>query len=98
MKLELNEENAKRAFSEVIAATGIGCAAQDCDALLPEKVLVRVPQDMHADYPGRLLASATRICSRDPYGWSVEDQEPTIDACTTFQSLRDLWFLKIIYD
>jgi hypothetical protein len=97
MKLELSEQNARRAFGEVVEATGIGCAAKDCDALLPEKVLVRVPQAMHADFPARLLASVTHVCGDEPYGWSVESQEPIIDVSTTFQSLLDDWFLKIIY-
>lgn len=98
MKLKLSEHNARKAFGEVVAATGIGCAAEDCDALLPEKVLMRVPKAMHADYPAKLLASVTHVCGREPYGWTVENQEPMIDVSTTFQSLLDEWFLKIIYD
>ena len=98
MKIPLNEESAKKAFGEVIACTGIGSADEGCDALLPEKVLVRVPHSMHSDYPARLLAGAIKVCSHDPYGWCVDQQEPTLADTTTFQSLWDDWFLKIIYD
>jgi hypothetical protein len=97
MGLKLTEENAKKAFGEVLACTGIGSADGGCDALLPEKVLVRIPASMHSDYPARLLAGAIRVCSHNPYGWRVQQEEPTIAVSTTFQSLWDDWFRRIVY-
>lgn len=97
MNFALNEENAKKAFGEVLVGTGIGAADGGCDALLPEEVLVRVPHSMHADYPAKLLAVAIRVCSHDPYGWRVQQLEPTIEVSTTFQSLWDDWFRQIVY-
>ena len=98
MGLELNEKNLTEAYCKALACTAIGAAVNHCDDLLPKTVLVVVPEEMHDDYPARLLACAIRICNKDPYRWSVENIEPTIDADTTFQSLWNDWFITIIYD
>lgn len=96
MPLELNESNLKKAFCQVLACTGIGAAIANCDEVLKQNVLVAVPVEMHSDYPARLLACAIKICTNEPYYWSVKEEEPQIDAETTFQSVYEKWFLKNI--
>lgn len=96
MALELNEENLKEAYCKVLACTGIGAAVSNCDDLLPKKVLVVVPQELHDDYPAKLLACAIKICTDDPYGWTVKNEEPEIAEDTAFQSLYDDWLMGIV--
>ncbi len=98
MGLELNEKNAKEAYCNALACTAIGAAVNHCEDVLPKTVLLVVPERMHDDYPARLLACAIDIGTNDPYRWSVENKEPTIDAETTFQSLWNDWFITILFE
>jgi len=96
MALILNEENLKKAYFEVLATTGIGAAVNDGDLLLQKNVLVVVPESMHQDFPARLLGSAIHILAGEPYSWTVQNLEPTIDKDMTFQSLWDEWMTEIV--
>lgn len=97
MPKELNEANAKEAFLKVVESTGIGAAASNPDGLMAEKVKVAVPQDMHDGYPARLLASANNVCTNEPYGWRVTQQEPNIENSTIFSDLYLDWFQDIVW-
>jgi hypothetical protein len=96
MSLTYSEENLKKAFADTIAGTNIGAATQGPDALFPKLVKVVVPLDMHDGYPSRLLGSANQICCKDPYGWSIDQREPTVADDTTFEMLYENWFKVII--
>ena len=95
MSTPLNEENLKQAFYKVLQCTGIGGADAQ---MLSKRVWVVVPEDMHDDYPARLLGCANHVCATDPYDWTVENTEPEIGEETTFQSLYDDWLSEIVYD
>jgi hypothetical protein len=97
MPRELNEENLKEAYCKVIACTGIGAAEDNCDEVFPKLVKVVVPEPMHDDYPAKLLACAINICTNKPYGWVVQNEEPSIGDTTTFQSLWSEWFTHVVH-
>jgi len=97
MARELNEENRKEAYCKVLACTAVGAAESNCDKLFPKLVKVVVPQSLHEDYPVKLLACANRICTDEPYGWSVDPQEPDLGDDTTFADLYESWFKKIVW-
>lgn len=97
MPREVNEKNLKEAFCKAIAKTGVGAAENDCDKVISELVNVTVPEFMHRDYPVKLKAAVVFICTSEPYGWTVNDETPTIDDDTTFGSLYEDWLKKIIF-
>ena len=96
MACELNEENLKKAYRETLACTGIGKAINKCDEMLPELVKKVVPEAMHKSYPAQLLACAVKICTNEPYKWTVKNEEPIIDNSTTFEYLWYNWFIYIV--
>ncbi len=96
MSRELTEENLKEAYSKALGKVGIGAAQHDCDALMEKTVLVVVPQDMHDDFPERLLEAVTTVCTDEPYDWVVVDSEPEIKENTTFEDLFNDWFTFVI--
>jgi hypothetical protein len=96
MSLAFTEESLKKAFCDTVACTNIGAATQGPDALFPKLVKVVVPLDMHDGYSTRLLGSANQICGNDPYGWNVDQLEPTVGDDTTFEMLYENWFKGII--
>lgn len=97
MPRELNEENLKEAYCKVLVCTAIGAADDNCDEVLPKLVKVVVPELMHEDYPARLLACANQVCSNEPYGWIVDQNEPEINDDTTFLVLYKGWFKEIMW-
>lgn len=92
------EEKLKEAFGKVLVATGLGAAANDLDALLPQNVWKVVPEAMHKDYPAKLLEATKAICTKAPYGWTVDELAPEIDDETTFGDLYNDWFTAIIWE
>ena len=95
--MTLNEANLKKAYFEVIACTGIGAAVNDGEALLVEKCFSDgTRSDATRIFPHRLLGCAIQVCASEPYLWTVQNIEPTIDQDTTFQSLWDHWIIEIV--
>ncbi|MEJ2634579.1 MAG: hypothetical protein P8184_04735 [Calditrichia bacterium] len=97
MGLLLSESNMKKAFCESLATAGIGAAESHGDDVLAELIIKVVPSEMLNDFPSRLLASATKVCSNDPYNWRVLQREPEFDEETIFQMLLDGWFNEIVW-
>ncbi len=98
MSLELNNENAMKAYCAVLACTGIGAAKNNCDEVLTKTVKVVVPVSTHDDYTARLLACANQVCTDEPYVWRVDQTEPpALTDETVFQNLYDDWFKNIIW-
>lgn len=96
MSLAITEENLRKAYCAVLAKAGIGAAVKNCKEMMSKKVKVVVPESMHRDFPGRLLASAKFVCTKDPYFWGPREKEPTILDDTTFEGLFKDWFIRII--
>lgn len=94
--MELNEENLKKAFCEVLYCTGLGAAQNNCEELMEKNVLETVPESQHETYPDELLACTIRICTKDPYNWTVEESKPEIDSEMTFYLLWYNWIIEII--
>ena len=90
-------ENLKLAFCKSLACTGIGAANTSCDNLLAQQFDHIVPANIHVEFPSRLLACATRVCSSSPYSWQVDQVEPTIKRTMTFQDLLDTWFRDVVW-
>ena len=98
MSLSLTEENVNKACCQVIASAGVEVAAgDDCNVLLDRQVWVVVPESMHGDYPNRLLDCAIKICSGEPFGWTMDRGEPHINADTTFRDICEVWLMRIVW-
>ena len=98
MPMELTVENLKKAYLETLKSTGIGAVESNSDGVLAEKVKKAIPLEKQDTYPEVLLEAAKRICTREPYGWIVRDELPSIDDNTSFQMLFDDWLSRMVND
>ena len=98
MAKDLNEENLKEAFFKVLVCTSIGQAeSSKREELLNVNVKKSVPESMHESYSSKLLGCAIKICVDNPYVWQVTHKEPTISENTTFGTLYESWFIRIVW-
>jgi hypothetical protein len=94
IKLEFNNENIKSAYSKILKS--IWDNFDNIEDIFSEKVLVKIPADLHWELPDILFLKTKEICSDVHHNWKVKYVIPEIKENTTFKDLYEMWFKKII--
>ena len=96
MSAEFTDENLVEAFCKTVACTGLGAFETFGKEHFDENVLKAIPENLHKDYPEKLLFCTVSICSDKPFSWEVDQRPPSLSEQSTFGELFDNWFKSIL--
>ncbi len=96
MAADFSDNNLTEAFCKCVACTDFGDFASNGLNHFDDNVLVSIPAEMQDNFPERLLQCAIEICTKEPYLWGVNGDEPVINKDTLFKDLFNEWFKNLL--
>jgi hypothetical protein len=94
INLEFNNENIKSAYLKILKS--VWDDFNNVEDIFSEKVLEKIPADLHRELTHILYLKTKEICSDEHHNWKVKYVIPEIKENTTFKDLYEIWFKNII--
>ncbi len=93
-KQEFNDDNIKSAYLKTLKS--VWDNFDNIENIFSEKVLEKIPADLHWELPNVLYLKTKEICSDAHQNWKVKYVIPEINENTTFEDLYEKWFKNLL--